>query len=485
MAGSLRQNPMFLKHGLIYLLSKLAPALSSFVVLAAYTRWMSTEDYGIFSTTMVVAGSVSMFTFSWLYVGIMRFWENQQIDNDSIADLISRSVTVIALLIGVGAALFAWLSGQLAVAVVFWLLFVSAALFEAVQRIYSITRQVQSYLWLEVARTLLTVSLGLLLVGLGYAWQGAAAAVILGMLLVLIFSGAWRYLRFSRQQIDLRVLKKLLVYGLPLSLSLALLEVVNTADRVMIGWLLGYASAGEYAVAHNLPFQILMMITSSLNLAAYPFVVQALEQEGQQAATQQLRQYFVWLMMAAVPALVGLLVVAELLIPLLIGADFVAMALSLLPYVGIAIFANCSYLFYVSLSFQLAEQTGGALQVAAVAALLNIGLNLLLIPVWGVWGAVVASMAAYLFCLGAGFYLGRRYFRLEVPVPELVKILGAAVIMYLLLQQLPALFLLPVYQLLLKIMTGVVIYAGLVWLLDVGHLRRELKTWRQRRGSRA
>lgn len=475
---------MYLKHSLIYLLSKLAPALSSFVVLAAYTRWMSTEDYGIFSTTMVVAGSVSMFTFSWLYVGIMRFWENQQIDNDAIGYLISTSLLVIALVIGVGAGVFALLSGQWAVAMTFWLLFISSALFEAIQRIYSITRQVQRYLWVEVARTVLTLLIGLGLVWLGYAWQGAAAAVILGMLLVLVFSGAWQYLRFSWQHTNLRVLKKLLVYGLPLSLSLALLEVVNTADRVMISWLLGFASAGEYAVAYNLPYQVLMIITSSLNLAAYPFVIRALEQEGKQAAGKQLRQYFILLMAAAIPAIFGLLAIAELLIPLLIGEEFVATALQLLPLVSIAIFANCSYVFYVSLSFQLAEQTSGALKVAALAALLNVVLNLLLIPYYGLWGAVIASIAAYLCCLGAGFYLGRHYFALDIPWVELVKIMLAAVGMYALLLQLP-LFGGPVlYQLLLKIVLGMLSYAGLVWLLNVGavrqQLRRQISLWRQR-----
>lgn len=41
------------------------------------------------------------------------------------------------------------------------------------------------------------------------------------------------------------MLRVLLVYGLPLSLSLVLLEVIHTSDRVMLGWLRGYAEAGN------------------------------------------------------------------------------------------------------------------------------------------------------------------------------------------------------------------------------------------------
>lgn len=464
---------MYIKHSFIYLLSKLAPALSSFVILAAYTRWMTTQEYGIFSTLVIVAGSSSMFLFSWLYVGIMRFWENQQIDNEAIVYLISMSVLVISVVVGLCAGVFAVATGQTEVAVGGWLLFISAVMFEAGQRINVITRQVNRYLWAEMARTLLTMLSGLLLVWLGYAWQGAVLAIVTGMLLVVIFS-MHRYFRFSLKQTDGRVLKMLLIYGLPLSFSLALLEVVNTADRLMIGWLLGYARVGEYAVAYNLPFQVLMMVSSSLNMAAYPVVVRVLEQEGRAAATQQLRHYFTLLMAASVPAVFGLVAIADLLVPLLVGADFVAPALQLMPWVSVAIFANCTYLFYVSLSFQLAEQTMGALKVAGVAALINVVLNLLLIPVYGVWGAVIASVSAYGFCLVAGFYVGRHYFALDIPWFALLKILLAASVMYGVIQHLPVLVWPPVVLLVLKISVGVVVYVVLVWLFNIAGIRQML-----------
>jgi len=466
---------MYIKHGFIYLLSKLAPAMSSFIVLAAYTRWMTTEEYGVFSTLVIVVGSSSMFLFSWLYVGIMRFWENQQIDNDSIVYLISISVLVISALVGLCAAVFAVVTGQFEVALACWCLFVCAVMFEAGQRINSITREVNRYLWAEIGRTLLTMAFGLLLVWLGYAWQGAVLAIVIGMLLVALFSMR-QYFRFSWKKTDVGVLKMLLVYGLPLSFSIALLEVVNTADRLMIGWFMGYASVGEYAVAYNLPFQIMMIVSSSLNLAAYPVVVRILEQAGKQAAERKLRQYFIWLMLVSVPAVFGLIAVADLLIPLLVGEDFVESALSLMPWVSVAIFANCTYLFYVSFSFQLAEQTMGALKVAGVAAVINVVLNLFLIPVYGLWGAVIASITAYGFCLGVGFYVGRKYFALNIPVFSLLKIVVSALVMYVVIDNFPVLSWPAIVLLAMKISVGVVVYTVLIWLFNIADIRQMLAT---------
>ncbi|WGZ92431.1 MAG: oligosaccharide flippase family protein [Candidatus Thiothrix putei] len=468
---------MYVKHSLIYLLAKLAPALASFVVLALYTRWMSAEEYGIFTTILVVASSVSLFAFGWLYVGIMRFWDKQTLTAGAVERLISASVLLIALFVGVLTAVFAWLTGQWAVAGGFFAVFISSAFYEAYQRINSITLKVDHYLWAEVGRTVLTMGSGLLLVWAGYSWLGAIGGVILGVLLVLVLSGAlWRHFRLSWQELDRGVLKSLLVYGLPLSLSFVLLEIIHAADRVMLGWLLGYAQAGEYAVAYNLPFQILMMLTSSLNLAAYPLVIRTLEQAGREQAEARLQQYFVLLMGVSIPAIFGLLGIAEAFIPLLVGPEFVPTSLSLLPWIGLAIFANCTYLFYVSLAFQLAEYTAGSVKVVGVAAVVNVVLNLILIPTQGVLGAVLASIAAYLICVVYGYYLGKQHFALNIPVLALSKILLAALGMYLLMEQLPVLALHGAYVVALKILLGVLTYAALVWLLDIAKVRQLVRT---------
>lgn len=467
---------MYIKHGLIYLLAKLAPALASFVVLAAYTRWMTAAEYGMFTTVLVVASSVSLFAFGWLYVGIMRFWDKQEMGVDAIERLITASVLAIAGVVGLFAAVFGWLSGQVAVAAGFFAVFLSSAFYEAYQRINSITLRVNHYLLAEVARTLLTMGSGLLLVWAGYSWLGAIAGVVLGVMLVLVFSGAlWRHFRLAWRELDMGMLRVLLVYGLPLSLSLVLLEVIHTSDRVMLGWLRGYAEAGEYAVAYNLPFQILMMLTSSLNLAAYPVVIRTLEKEGKPAAEERLRQYLVLLLAVAVPAIFGLLGIADVFVPLLVGAEFVPTVFALLPWIGIAIFANCLYLFHVSLAFQLAQHTAGSVKVVGVAAIVNLLLNLWLIPGYGALGAALASIVAYLICLLYGYYLGRQQFALHIPWWDVGKILLASAGMYGVLVQLPPLEVPAPLSLMMKILLGALLYAGMGWLLDIGEVRKWCK----------
>lgn len=475
------------RHGLIYLLAKLAPVLASFVLLAAYTRWLSQADYGLFSMLQVLASSASLVLLGWLYVGIMRFWEQQAVSTAVVRQLVTAVVAGVSLLGALVAVLLGVLGGEWQAALAAWVLFVGAAWYEAYQRINAITLQVRHYLWVEVGRTAVVLGSGLLLVGLGYGWAGAALAVALGFGMVLLASGAlWRQFAWNWQGLDTGLLRQLWHYGVPLSLSFVLLELIHAADRVMLGWLHSYAAAGDYAVAYNLPYQALMLFGSALNLAAYPLVIRAWGQEGAARAVRLLQEYGVGLLGVGIPAAVGLYAVADALVPLLVGQPFVPAVLALLPWLIVAMLLNCFYLFYVSLSFQLARQTGTAAKVVAGAAALNVALNLLLIPAYGALGAAMAAVLAYAWCVGYGFWLGNRLVPLVLPYRDLGKIALAALVMYAAVRWLPLPAVPAALALALQVLVGVAVYAAMAWALDVAGMRHRLVSyWGKGKGWQA
>jgi O-antigen/teichoic acid export membrane protein len=467
---------MYLRHSLTYLLAKLAPLFSSFIILAAYTRWMTKEEYGMYTTILAMVYSANGLLFSWLYTGIMRFWNDQSISTEAVKRLITASVLTISLVVGLGSLLFGIITHQLVVAISFFGVFSSMAFYEAFQRINSITLRVNHYLIAEVLRTLLTTGAGLLFVWLGYATAGAMGAMVLGIVLVLLFSGSfWNYFFVAFRKLDMALFKELLRYGIPLSLSLVFMETINASDRVLISWLSGYADAGQYAVAYNIPAQIIGMISGSLNLAAYPLIIKAMENEGKAVAEEKMKQYFLILTGVSIPALFGLVGIAPVALPLLIGHEFIHTTLELLPWISIAIFANCLYLFHISLSFQLAKNVSASLWMAAFAAVVNVVLNILLIPVYGLTGAVFASIIAYLICLIWGYFMGRKLFALHIPWLDSGKVLLASAVMLILIEQVTTANHL-LLALLLKITGGILSYTALIWLLNIGDIRALIRT---------
>lgn len=64
-----------------------------------------------------------------------------------------------------------------------------------------------------------------------------------------------------------------------------------------------------------------------------------------------------------------------------------------------------------------------------LAAILNFGLNLALIPYQGIIGAAIASLVAYLFIFVVGMYYSFKYLRFEIDIRFIMKSIFASIAM--------------------------------------------------------
>jgi O-antigen/teichoic acid export membrane protein len=307
---------------------------------------------------------------------------------------------------------------------------------------------------------------------LNYAWQGALLAIVLANFIVL-----WQQNFFLKQSrfglaFNKVLLKKILHYGLPLSFSLVFLETIPVIDRLLIAKLIDLKAVGQFAIAYNLPNQILMILASSLNLAAYPSIIKILETQGKPSADQKLADYVILLLGVLVPAILGLQLIASDLFPLLMGKEFVDISLKLLPLANITVFLFILYVFYISLAFQLAKSIKPSLGLVAAAAFLSLLANTILIPIYHITGAFIANILAYIFCLLGGYFIGAKHFKLPLPILEIIKIGVASACMYLVLKILPLNFI-PILNIIIKILLGAICYASLVWLFNLAQVRKK------------
>ena len=465
---------MQIRHSLLYLLTHAITAGAAFLTLAVYTRWISAGDYGLYSTLTVLASSANVILFNWLYVGILRYWNDERTRPEILQGVVLVSIAGLSLVLILFAAFYVyWFEGAVDLSVAFCLLLISGAVFTAIQRIHSIAGYPGYYLRNEMLRILISTSLGIYLVGQGYSWYGIIIATGLGFILVPLFFNSSRRLLWQHSlRVESGLLLELLRYGLPLSMTFMLLEVIHASDRVLLGKLAGLELTGQYAVAFGLPFQILVMVASAVNMALYPHILRVLEQEGEAACQQRLSQYLLLLLGALLPVWAGMVAVAEDFLPLLIGEEFLSAAIHLLPLAGLAVTLSCIYMFHTSLAFQLGKKTAQTIVVVGGAALLNVLLNICWIPEYGMQGALYASVLAYLFSVLVGHWLGNRCFRLPVPLVDVLKIVLASGCMLLLLEYIPLEH--GIGQGLLRVLLGMLCYATCLLLLDVGAVRGQI-----------
>ena len=198
--------------------------------------------------------------------------------------------------------------------------------------------------------------------------------------------------------------KSLLRDSWPYILSGFLATIYLRIDTVMIKEMMGDYSAGQYAAAARLS-EGLYYLPITILASIYPAIVNAKHSSESLYRTRLSNLYsFLFLLGLSISIFVSLF--SELIIDTLYGSVYSAAAVVLLIHVW-----SCVFIFVGTCSgrWLLTEN----LQVLAAAntflgASLNIGLNIYLIPRYGIVGAAWATLVSYSFVGYFSFFLWKR-----------------------------------------------------------------------------
>ena len=138
-----------------------------------------------------------------------------------------------------------------------------------------------------MGKAVLTLLITVLLVHMGWGAAGLVVGLLCGMALpsLAVMGRNWRAVRLSL--VDWKLLRRVVAYSLPLSVSIVLGVVILNAGRVMLQWFAGQEAVGHYAAAYDMTQQTITVLMMVVNLAAYPLVLHALERQGTEAARRQ------------------------------------------------------------------------------------------------------------------------------------------------------------------------------------------------------
>lgn len=425
---------MLLRHGFQYLLARGLPGVLNFAAIAVYSRLLNPEEYGAYTLTIAAVSAVDALLLHWLRLALLRFLPMQGGEQrNTLATVLKLygAVTIGVSLLAVGGS---WLF--VADPFTRQLVLLGAALF-MVQGGFELTVERERselsprrYGTYALLRSVIALGVG---AGLAAAGLGAVG-VLLGLVAALLFplvalGGLSRWLRSARDPYDPRLSRRLTAYGLPLAATSILAFLVSGSDRFMLAAFIDTAAAGQYAVGHDLAQFTLGLLLNIVNLAAYPLIVSAFEREGEEAARRMLRWTLHLMLLVGLPAAVGMVALAPNIATVFVGADFREAAALIIPGIAIAASLAGFKAFYVDLSFQLRGRTIIQVWVLLITALVNIGLNLVLIPLWGIVGAVYATVAAHAVAIVLSLVLSRTTMRLPMPDRQMLPIFAATALM--------------------------------------------------------
>lgn len=193
----------------------------------------------------------------------------------------------------------------------------------------------------------------------------------------------------ARPRFDTTFARLVLRRALPMLVSSSLATVIYNSDQIFLRVFRGAAEVGRYLAAYTL-LNFLGILGHMLTLSLTPAFTRLRAAPDQRQAL--FRNSLVRAFAAGLPVGVGAALAAPLIIQLVFGAEYrsSALALAVLTWVlPIVLYRSVMQAALVG-----SERSSDVLRTTSIAAIVNVGLNFVAVPLFGMMGAAATTVIA-------------------------------------------------------------------------------------------
>lgn len=371
-------------------------------------RYLGPEEFGLFSYALAFAGLFSPLASLGLDDIVVRNLvrdpavRNEALGTSLVLKLAGGAVSFVAaigaiFLLRPGDGLSHWLVGIIAAGSIFQAFTAIDFWFNSqIQAKYSILPKNAAFLICAVIKIALILSGASLI---AFAWVSTLEVILASAGLVLVCRSRGNRLREWLSSI--RMGKVLLKDSWPLLFSCIVIMIYLRIDQVMLGEMVGSEEVGVYSVAVRLA-EVWFFIPTVIYWSVLPSLVEA-KAVSDELFYERLQKYYNLMALIAYAIAVPVMLLAKWLVLTLYGAPYAEAGLML----AILIWANLFTFLEISRSafFNVMNWNRIYFVTLVLGAVLNVVLNLLLIPRYGGLGAVIASCIAYWFAAHGACFL--------------------------------------------------------------------------------
>jgi O-antigen/teichoic acid export membrane protein len=409
------------KSGL-YLFGRVLPALIGVGGVALYTRMLDPASVGSYAILLSIALFASAIGFSWLRVAALRLAAGDA-DESNCNLLATVGISFFAAAVVVGGiesialhVLEPHLPLQLLLLAV--AAAASSAWFELNGTMLQARLSVISWGFLNLARAAGALLFSVTLIVIGLKTEALLAGFVLGNLTTVAFMHIWR--PALRGRFNPELFRRLFKFGWPSAIT-ALFSVSPSFQRYTLELAAGSSAVGLYAVCQDFTTQTLLVLIGSISLAGIPLAFKAKDLGGPSALNLQLLANASLVFAVALPAAVGLVVLATPLAHNVFGARFRAGAGTIMALGAIAAFIAGLRTYYFDQAFELSLETRPQAIISLLGTCVVVALSLFLIPRYDAVGAAMSSLGASSFSLFVSIVWGRRVLPMPVPARSWFK----------------------------------------------------------------
>lgn len=379
-----------IKDSIIYFFSKFFPSIISIVTMFLFLKLMDSEDYGIYSIVIISIGLVNIITSQWLRSSMIRYFFNIP---GILNTIITIQIGIITLLGILNIITLIYFEVRMSMIIITTMLIVNIIVFEFLNNYYRTIIKPKIVLFGNLIRNFIFFIV--LIIIIYYKNDISILDAIISFTIGLIVSNFYLLYFFNYKTflvIDKYHLKKISIYGIPLTLSFALGVFLQNIDKYMITYLLDIKSNGNYSLIYDFVHNSLYMIIGALGMASLPRI---LKQSKSLINTKEFEKYIEVLYIISIPLTFSFISVSSEL-ALIINSYGYQTSSYIIILITIATFVHGTNTFVYGQAVQLMQNTKIIYVPSLIAIIVNIILNILLLPNFGISGAAVSILLAFI-----------------------------------------------------------------------------------------
>ncbi|MDR3407308.1 MAG: lipopolysaccharide biosynthesis protein [Methylovirgula sp.] len=260
-------------------------------------------------------------------------------------------------------------------------------------------------------------------------------------------------------------------YGVPLVIANVIYQLILLANRSLAAAWLGFAAAGQLALATDLSQRLLQTVAAGFDVFLFQLVVGREATHGKAAAQKQVAINMLLVVAVVLPLAAGYVAIMPsfeaILIPAKYRSSFAPLSLILVP--GLVLYCLAQFAF--GPVFQLAMKTRQVIWAALAALACYVALLAVLARGGGLEAFAWIHCASYAVGATAIAIMGARLGESWPRLRDLLAVLAATAAMLLAIWPLRSIG--PSWLALVSAVTiGPIVYCGLAWALDIAGIRQ-------------
>jgi O-antigen/teichoic acid export membrane protein len=417
------------KHSLTFGVGDALKGLIGFLLIPLYTRYLSPADYGTLALITVILSIFSSLACQGQTSAFFRFYAFREKEQRDLKELISTSHAYLLfsssiatlLLIAFANEISFFLQGEKGdpKLIVIGAVIVFSQVMGTIPYAF-IRAKLESVKYITIALVQFTLQCSLnivFLVFLGFGVDGVLLGNAISTGLVAIVISIMLATHFTRK-LSMSLLKDLLSFGWPIVFVGMSNWVMNITDRLLLEKLGTTHELGLYSLGSSFANIMLILFVMPFRKVWGAYLFQVATHDDAKESFRDIASYF-FLLICFAGAMVVIWI--EPVIRIVAGKDFWDAA-DVVPVLVLAnVFSAMVLMFTIGMHIQ--KKTRVLSYITGVGAASNIILNIVLIPLYGMIGAALASLISYLVIDLLAYRKSQSLYRVPYEASRFVKIL--------------------------------------------------------------